>query len=131
MGTFLSKYRSGKLPKPLKVLPMIANTFRILEITKPMNWTSHALYAVTESFSNSMPVDQFRIFLNKYVLTAVIRCLETHKKLDYHLYMSLKRGLYKPAAWFRGILFPLATRVGITNKLAQVIASAMSSVYYF
>ena len=28
-------------------------------------------------------------------------------KLDVQLYEALKKGLYKPAAWFKGILFPL------------------------
>jgi hypothetical protein len=27
--------------------------------------------------------------------------------LDVQLYEALKKGLYKPAAWFKGILFPL------------------------
>ena len=28
-------------------------------------------------------------------------------KLNVHLYEALKKGLYKPAAFFKGILFPL------------------------
>ncbi|MGG6499158.1 UNVERIFIED_CONTAM: bystin family protein, partial [Bacteroidetes bacterium 56_B9] len=28
-------------------------------------------------------------------------------KLSVHLYEALKKGLYKPAAFFKGILFPL------------------------
>jgi essential nuclear protein 1 len=30
-----------------------------------------------------------------------------NKKLNYHLYMALKKSLYKPGAFFKGILFPL------------------------
>jgi essential nuclear protein 1 len=33
--------------------------------------------------------------------------IEEAKKLHYHLYMALKKALYKPAAFFKGILFPL------------------------
>jgi essential nuclear protein 1 len=30
-----------------------------------------------------------------------------NKKLNYHLYMALKKSLYKPGAFFKGFLFPL------------------------
>lgn len=30
------------------------------------------------------------------------------KKLNVHLYNSIKKSLYKPAAFFKGFLFPLA-----------------------
>jgi hypothetical protein len=30
-----------------------------------------------------------------------------NKKLNYHLYMAVKKSLYKPGAFFKGFLFPL------------------------
>lgn len=38
-------------------------------------------------------------------------------KLDVQLYEALKKGLYKPAAWFKGILFPLC-EVGLSPLCA-------------
>ena len=29
------------------------------------------------------------------------------RKLNYHLYQALKKAMYKPAAFFKGILLPL------------------------
>lgn len=34
--------------------------------------------------------------------------IDEHKKLNVHLYNALKKSLYKPAAFFKGFLFPLA-----------------------
>jgi essential nuclear protein 1 len=34
--------------------------------------------------------------------------IHEHKKLNIHLYNCLKKSLYKPAAFFKGFLFPLA-----------------------
>lgn len=65
VGKFLSKFRSGKIPKPIKVIPMLTNTFKILDITRPENWSPHAMYALTNMFVNTMTVDQLRIFLKK------------------------------------------------------------------
>ena len=33
--------------------------------------------------------------------------ISENKKLNYHLYMALKKSLYKPGAFFKGFLFPL------------------------
>ena len=33
--------------------------------------------------------------------------IENNRKLNVHYYESLKRALYKPAAFFKGIIFPL------------------------
>ena len=30
-----------------------------------------------------------------------------HRKLNYHLYQALKKAMYKPAAFFKGIVIPL------------------------
>lgn len=31
----------------------------------------------------------------------------TSRKLNYHLYQALKKAMYKPAAFFKGIVIPL------------------------
>lgn len=45
--------------------------------------------------------------------------IHDHKKLNFHLYMALKKALYKPAAWYKGILLPLC----------EVILSSFLSFY--
>ena len=34
--------------------------------------------------------------------------IATYKKLNYHLYMALKKAVFKPAAFFKGIILPLS-----------------------
>ncbi|RUP50084.1 Bystin-domain-containing protein [Jimgerdemannia flammicorona] len=50
------------------------------------------------------------------------------KKLNYHLYMALKKALYKPAAFFKGILFPLCESGTCTLKEAAIIGSVITKV---
>jgi essential nuclear protein 1 len=50
------------------------------------------------------------------------------KKLNYHLYMALKKGLYKPAAFFKGFLFPLCELGNCSLKEAAIICSVLSKV---
>jgi len=60
-----------------------------------------------------MKPPQARVFLEGVVLGLVRADLEqpsTRKdtrRLSPHLYEALKRALYKPAAFFKGIVFPL------------------------
>lgn len=46
-------------------------------------------------------------FYSLVLLPRVIEDIKEHKKLNYHLYLALKKALYKPAAFYKGILLPL------------------------
>ncbi|KAJ1931982.1 snoRNA-binding rRNA-processing protein, partial [Linderina macrospora] len=48
--------------------------------------------------------------------------------LNYHLYMALKKALYKPAAFFKGILFPLCESGSCTLREAVIIGSVLVKV---
>lgn len=75
-----------------------------------------------------MSAEKFRVFLLQYLLPAARRDLQQHKKLNYHFYSALRRGLFKPAAWFRGVLFPLCEDPSVTVKEAEVVASIVAKV---
>ena len=49
------------------------------------------------------------------------------KKLNYHLYMALKKALYKPAAFFKGILLPLC-EVRLTSVRSPCLFSQPTPV---
>jgi hypothetical protein len=46
-------------------------------------------------------------FIHLFLLDKVRDDIAENKKLNYHLYMALKKALYKPGAFFKGFLFPL------------------------
>lgn len=48
-------------------------------------------------------------FYRSYLVPAVRRDLAKSKKLNVHLYDSLKKALYKTNAWFKGVLFEFST----------------------
>jgi essential nuclear protein 1 len=50
------------------------------------------------------------------------------KKLNVHLFAALKKGLYKPAAWFKGILFPLVGSGTCTFREANIISGVLVRV---
>lgn len=75
-----------------------------------------------------MSADKFRQYLNEFLLPAVRKNIKQTKKLNYHLYSAMRRGFFKPASWFRGILFPLCEDPTVTTREAEVIASVIVKV---
>ena len=50
------------------------------------------------------------------------------KKLNVHIYNALKKALYKPACFFKGLLFPLVASGTCTLREAQIVSSVVTRV---
>lgn len=123
----LSRYKSGKLPKPVKILPTVPNWEDILAITQPDKWTPNACYEATKIFISSPPLVAQR-FLELVILERVREDIHETRKLNVHLFKALKKGLYKPAAWFKGFLFPLVSSGTCTLREAHIISAVLARV---
>jgi len=61
------------------------------------------------------------------LLPAVQRDIKDNNKLNFHLYLALKRALYKPSAFFKGLLLPLCESQ-CTVREALIISSVLQKV---
>ncbi|NXG53694.1 BYST protein, partial [Psilopogon haemacephalus] len=122
----LSKYRSGKLPKAFKIIPALSNWEQILYITEPEAWTAAAMYQATRIFSSNLKEKMAQRFYNLVLLPRVRDDIAEYKRLNFHLYMALKKALFKPAAWFKGILIPLCESGTCTLREAIIIGSILT-----
>lgn len=102
-----------------------------------------------------MKPPQARVFLEGVLLDAIredirltkegSRKAKNHRKLNVHYYESLKRAVFKPAAFFKGIVFPLlqvrrhtcsiqvyaeagCNQTGCTLQEAAIVASVLAKV---
>lgn len=142
IGEMLSKYRSGKIPDSFAVIPRVRKWEELLKLTNPDKWSAHAMLKATNIFVGAPESARTLHFFKYYLLPRILKEISQKGKLDYHLYEALKKGLFRPAIWFRGILFPfmrgefqLTDRLGTrpdpyirskgTIKQAQIIASAI------
>ncbi|KAL9607355.1 MAG: hypothetical protein Q9167_007728 [Letrouitia subvulpina] len=127
IGFFMSRYKSGKLPKPFKILPSLPQWQDLLAITRPESWTANACYEATRIFISSKPhVSQ--LFLETAILERVREDIHETRKLNVHLYKALKKALYRPAAFFKGFLFPLVNSGTCTLREAYIISSVLVKV---
>jgi essential nuclear protein 1 len=124
VGQLLSRYKSGPLPKPFKVLPTLPQWPDLLEVTRPDRWTPHAVYRATKIFI-SAPQATGQHFCSTVLLERVRDDIQENKKLNPHLYQALMAAFYRPAAFFKGFLFPLVQN-GCTLREAQIISSVLA-----
>lgn len=127
VGLILSRYKSGKLPKPFKILPTIPAWETLLAVTRPDEWTPNSVYAATRLFISSKP-QTAQLFLHSVLLPAVQDNIRETHKLNVHLYNALKKALYKPSAFFKGIVFPMLTEGACTQREAHIVASVVARV---
>ncbi|KAI8849717.1 Bystin [Chytridium lagenaria] len=128
VGLLLARYRSGKLPKAFKIIPSLPQWEEVLFLTNPDGWTPHATYQATRIFVSNLGANLAQRFFVHVLLDRVRDDIAETKKLNYHLYMALKKGLYKPAAFFKGILFPLCESGTCTLREAAIIGSVLAKV---
>lgn len=127
IGVYLSKYKSGSLPKAFKVLPKMKDWAQLLELTAPQNWTPNAVSEATRLFSSNMNEVNAEMFYSTVLLPAFRQDLRNKRSLNYHLYMALKKAIFKPNAWFKGILVPLVEE-GCTYREAAIVGSVLKKV---
>ncbi|KCV72205.1 hypothetical protein H696_01604 [Fonticula alba] len=126
VGNILSRYRSGKVPKAFKIIPTLTNWEEVLYLTRPDDWTPNALFQATRLFASSFNPKMAQRFFNVVLLPRVRYEFTVSKKINFHIYMSLRKALYKPAAFFKGILIPLCESNDCTLREAAVIGSVLA-----
>ena len=127
VGLLLSRYKSGKLPKAFKIVSSLSNWEEIVYLMRPETWTPHAMYQATRLFASNLKPRMAQRFYGLILMYAVREDIRVTKKVNYHLYMALKKALYKPAAWFKGMLLPLCES-GCTLREAVIFGSVLSKV---
>jgi len=124
----LSRYKSGPLPKPFKLLPTLPlpQQAPLITLTRPDSWTPNAVYEATRLFVSRAPPTA-QAFCSEILLPAVRENIHDTRKLNVHLYKALKKALYKPAGFFKGLVFPLLME-GCNLREAQIVSSVVARV---
>jgi essential nuclear protein 1 len=126
VGKMLAHYRSGKLPKALKMLPHLRNWEQVLWLTRPDEWTPAATYASTRIFASNLNEKMAQRFMNLVLLEKCRDDIRNNLKLNYYYFLAIRKALYKPSAFYKGFLLPLAQSGNCTLREATIIGSALA-----
>uniref|UniRef100_A0A182IY87 Bystin n=1 Tax=Anopheles atroparvus TaxID=41427 RepID=A0A182IY87_ANOAO len=123
----LKRYRNGKIPKAFKLIPKLRNWEQFLYITEPQDWSSAAMFQATRLFSSGLTQHMAQRFYNLVLLPRVRDDLAEYGKLNFYLYRALKKALFKPAAFMKGIILPLLESGDCTLREAIIFGSIISN----
>ncbi|XP_075498095.1 bystin [Primulina tabacum] len=123
VGKLLSKYTSGKVPKAFKHIPSMQLWEEVLYLTEPEKWSPNAMYQTTRIFASNLGVKKVERFYKFVLLPRVREDIRKNKRLHFALYQSLKKALYKPAAFNKGILLPLCESNTCSLREAVIVGS--------
>ncbi|KAM7269824.1 hypothetical protein ACFE04_025321 [Oxalis oulophora] len=138
LGLFLSRYTIGKFPEAFRQIPSLpirqeqSSQKRLLleealYLTEPEKWTPASMYQATRMFSSkSSRVAQ--LFYKLVLLPRVRDDIRKNKSLHFHLFESLKKALFKPAAFNKAILIPLCQSGTCTLREAVIVGSVLQKV---
>jgi essential nuclear protein 1 len=127
IAVYLSRYKAGKIPKAFKVIANLKNWEEVLYLTKPVDWRPAAMYQAVRIFISNLNPRNGQRFLNLVLLPAIREDIADHKRLNFNYYQALKKSVFKPAAFFKGILLPLVSE-NCTLKEAVILASILAKV---
>lgn len=122
----MKRYRSGKVPKAFKVIPKLRNWEQILYITEPHNWSAAAMFVGTRIFSSVLAQHMAQRFYNLVLLPRIRDDLAEYNRLNPHLYSALRKALFKPAAFMKGVILPLLESGDCTLREAIIVGSVIS-----
>jgi essential nuclear protein 1 len=124
IGKWLAHYKQGKVPKAFKVIPSLSNWEEVLSLTNPLGWSPAAMYEAVKIFASSLNPKMAQRFFNLVLLPAVRQNVAQYKRLNFHYYRSVRKCIFKPAAFFKGIVLPLAGE-NCTLREAVILSSVL------
>ncbi|KAG0702077.1 Bystin [Chionoecetes opilio] len=129
VGKVLAKYRSGPLPKMFKVIPKMRNWEELVYLTNPDSWSAAAMYQAVRIFVSNLKEAMAQRFFNLVLLPRVRDDISFYKRLNYHLYQALYKAMFKPAAFFKGVLLPLCMSGTCTLREAIIVGSVIGKIH--
>jgi len=67
-------------------------------------WSAAAVYQATRIFASNLNAKMAQRFYNLVLLPRIRDDITEYKRLNFHLYMALRKALFKPAAFFKALL---------------------------
>mmetsp|Transcript_5460 Transcript_5460/g.16277 ORF Transcript_5460/g.16277 Transcript_5460/m.16277 type:complete len:457 (-) Transcript_5460:243-1613(-) len=128
VGEIMKRYTSGKIPKAFKIIPSCDNWEELLWLTNPFDWSPGAVYVATRLFASNLNEKLVQVFYHDVLLPRAREDIAENRRLHFSIYQALKKAVFKPKAFFKGILFPLCEDKSCTLREATIIGSVVAKV---
>jgi len=126
----LKIYRSGKIPKILKILPFLKNFEEILWLLRPDSWSSQALYVITRLFILRLDDLQIGRFFTQILAPRFQEAVFQPKKISSLLFLCLKVSTFRAKHFFSSLLFPILKSQNCSIKEAIILGSVINKASF-
>jgi essential nuclear protein 1 len=120
---FLRVYRSGKLPKILRILPNLKNFEEILWLTRPDIWSEQAIVVLTRFFQPKLDKNQLSRYYSLVLAPRFQESIFKPKSYSVHIEKAIKISIKCPSIFFSSIILPMCESDRCSNKEGVVISS--------
>jgi len=124
VAKILATWKSGKMPKAFKIIPNLDQWEEFLQITQPEDWSPNTMFQATKMFASNLKPLAAQRFFNLVLLPSVRQNIRTTKRLNFHYYQSVRKAIFKPKAFYRGIIIPLC-QSGCTGREAIILCGIL------
>ena len=120
---FLRVYRSGKLPKILRILPGLKNFEEILWLTRPDIWSEQAIVVLTRFFQPKLDKNQLSRYYSLVLAPRFQESIFKPKSFSAHIEKAIKISIRYPSIFFSSIILPICETDRCSNKEGVVLSS--------
>jgi essential nuclear protein 1 len=126
-GLMLRIYRSGKLPKVLKIIPVLENFEEFLWFTRPDRWSSQALLVVSRFFISKLNHQKLKRYFSCVIAPRIQEEIFKKQKICRNVFKLIKLSSINEKMFFTSIIIPLSCSKNCTNKETAFLASIIST----
>lgn len=73
------------------------------------------MYQATRIFASNLKENMAQRFYNLVLLPRIRDDIAEYKRLNFHLYQALRKALFKPGGFMKGIVFLLSKKIYFVN----------------
>lgn len=84
------------------------------------------MYQATRIFASNLKEHMAQKFYNLVLLPRIRDDLAEYKRLNFHLYQALRKALFKPGGFMKGLLLPLLESGNCTLREAIIVGSVVA-----
>ncbi|CAL1410872.1 unnamed protein product [Linum trigynum] len=100
----------------------------VLYLTDPEKWSPNGMYQATRILASNLDAKKAERFCRLVLLPRIRDVIKKNKRLHFALYQALKKAIFEPAAFNKGILFPLC-KSGTCNLREAVIVGSVTQKF--
>ena len=129
-GIILKVYKSGKIPKIIKIIPLFENFEDLIWYTRPDRWSTQALFIISKIFIKKLNNFETKRFLTLIFLPRLQECIFKKENLNLYIPFISKIANLNPKIFFSSIILPFFKSSNCCKKESVVLSLILLKISF-